>query len=60
MKYNWYIVSPVKIRNLHSVMSPYFAIALSVSVVTGYYMYLYTRPRKKAKNLIEGNKQVDD
>lgn len=46
MKYGWFFMGRRLANNLHDLVSPYFAIALTVNLITGFYMYLYTQPRK--------------
>ena len=45
MKYGWFWLDPLFARDLHNLLSPYFAIVLLINVITGFYMYLYTQPR---------------
>ena len=61
MKYNFYLGSPLKVREVHDVLSPFFGTALVVMAITGYYMYLYTRPRKSTGSQInDQNKESAD
>jgi hypothetical protein len=50
MKYGWFFLSYRFSNSLHNTLSPYFAIALTINIITGFYMYLYTQPRKNANN----------
>lgn len=49
MKYGWFFLDRGFSNNLHNNLSPYFALVLMINVITGFYMYLYTQPRKNTK-----------
>ena len=45
MKYGWFFLNYSFAREIHGILGPYFAIALTINIITGFYMYLYTLPR---------------
>lgn len=45
MKYGWFFIDRSFSSELHNLLSPYFAVALTINLFTGLYMYIYTLPR---------------